>query len=102
MRNKLVTMPKELKPCPFCGGRAIVYKDGSRYSSHVVGCEDRGCRLENGEEGEFKGKNPYPKGYGTRHQYDHQKQKDDPSNSEFSSTNGGRELQQQIYLEHLR
>ena len=39
-------MTEELKPCPFCGGRAIVFHDGAHYADTgedagelwVVGC----------------------------------------------------------------
>lgn len=41
----------ELKPCPFCGGRAEVEREGTSKQSCVVVCEDCGCRLESNEIG---------------------------------------------------
>ena len=38
-------MPNELKPCPFCGGEAVLYHQSSKYTEHdgdFVYCF-RGC-----------------------------------------------------------
>jgi Lar family restriction alleviation protein len=36
----------ELKPCPFCGGRAFVVIDrGQKYKAIFVECEDCGARV---------------------------------------------------------
>lgn len=39
----------ELKPCPFCGGEALISRYGTRRFSTVVECTECGCTLENGE-----------------------------------------------------
>jgi hypothetical protein len=45
-----MTVPeKNLRPCPFCGGRAQYDRVGTKTRSCVVSCEDCGCRLETGE-----------------------------------------------------
>lgn len=40
----------ELKPCPFCGGKANIEQYGNRRMSTIVSCGDCGATLENGEE----------------------------------------------------
>lgn len=40
-----------LKPCPFCGGAAVVEREGTPRQSCIVLCEDCGCRLESNENG---------------------------------------------------
>lgn len=42
---------KELKPCPFCGGKAEVERRGNSRVSCIVVCSDCGCRLEINENG---------------------------------------------------
>ena len=39
----------ELKPCPFCGGKAEVVQVGSARQSTIYGCTDCHCQLETGE-----------------------------------------------------
>lgn len=39
----------ELKPCPFCGGKAEITQLGSMRQSTIVACEYCGCSLETGE-----------------------------------------------------
>ena len=39
----------ELKPCPFCGGKAEVVQVGSERQSTIYGCTDCHCQLETGE-----------------------------------------------------
>lgn len=36
--------PPELKPCPFCGGKARLFTDDDKYYSHIVACENCGAR----------------------------------------------------------
>jgi len=38
-----------LKPCPFCGGEAVVEQQGTARCSHIIACTDCGARLETGE-----------------------------------------------------
>jgi hypothetical protein len=38
-----------LLPCPFCGGKAEIERNGSAKQSCIIACEDCGCRLETGE-----------------------------------------------------
>lgn len=38
-----------LKPCPFCGGRPEVERQGTSRCSHIIACTDCGGRLETGE-----------------------------------------------------
>lgn len=40
----------DLKPCPFCGGKAVIERFGNTRVSTIYACEDCGCRLETGEE----------------------------------------------------
>lgn len=40
-----------LLPCPFCGGRATVVREGTPRQSSIVECEYCGCRLESNEQG---------------------------------------------------
>jgi len=40
-----------LLPCPFCGGKADVERNGDRRQSAIVVCLDCGCRLESNEHG---------------------------------------------------
>lgn len=40
----------ELKPCPFCGGRAEIQQVGDRQRSTIYQCAYCSCRLETGEE----------------------------------------------------
>ena len=42
-------MEPELKPCPFCGGKAHIEQYGTARQSTSYSCEDCGCRLETGE-----------------------------------------------------
>jgi Lar family restriction alleviation protein len=39
----------ELKPCPFCGGKANIDRMGTGRVSMQISCEDCGCSLETGE-----------------------------------------------------
>lgn len=39
----------ELRPCPFCGGGAVIEQVGSTRQSTIYACEDCSCRLETGE-----------------------------------------------------
>lgn len=39
----------DLKPCPFCGGEAVVERTGSGRQSTIYACTFCGCRLETGE-----------------------------------------------------
>lgn len=51
-------MPIELKPCPFCGGKADLVQPGTHRHSCIVECLNCGCRLErleSGDEGEHSG-----------------------------------------------
>lgn len=45
-------IPEELRPCPFCGGRASFERIGDHRKSCIVSCDDCGAWLETGEEGE--------------------------------------------------
>lgn len=49
-----MTQPDELKPCPFCGGAAIVNADGWAESSwwfaQCLGCQAQGDEYNSGEE----------------------------------------------------
>lgn len=45
-------MKPELKPCPFCGGRAYLARKGTHKQSSIVECESCGCCLETSEEGD--------------------------------------------------
>jgi Lar family restriction alleviation protein len=45
----------ELKPCPFCGGKADMVQPGTRRHSCIVECLNCGCRLESSDEGERSG-----------------------------------------------
>ena len=40
---------EELLPCPFCGGKAVIERYGTRKFSTIYECEDCGCTLETGE-----------------------------------------------------
>ncbi|WP_292231023.1 Lar family restriction alleviation protein [Brevundimonas sp.] len=40
----------ELKPCPFCAGKAELERFGNTRVSTIYRCEDCGCQLETGEE----------------------------------------------------
>lgn len=42
-------MTQILKPCPFCGGAAILVRQGTVRQSHQIECEDCGCFVESGE-----------------------------------------------------
>lgn len=42
---------RELKPCPFCGGKARLDRVGTHYRSCVVCCDICGCTVESGGEG---------------------------------------------------
>ena len=35
----------ELKPCPFCGGEAVLLEDGERYYRYQVACCNCGIRV---------------------------------------------------------
>ena len=39
----------QLKPCPFCGGADGVEQQGDNRQSHIIACQECGCRLETGE-----------------------------------------------------
>ncbi len=39
----------DLKPCPFCGGKATIECKGNNRVSTLYMCLDCGCRLETGE-----------------------------------------------------
>lgn len=43
-------MASELKPCPFCGGKASIERKGDRSMSTIYSCDWCGCSLETGEE----------------------------------------------------
>lgn len=40
----------DLKPCPFCGGKAEIERYGTPRQSTIYQCEDCSCFLETGEE----------------------------------------------------
>lgn len=42
-------MSEELKPCPFCGGKAIIERHGTTRQSMIYACTNCGCRLECGD-----------------------------------------------------
>lgn len=42
-------MTTKLKPCPFCGGKALLDRKGNAKVSMVIICEDCGCTLESGD-----------------------------------------------------
>ena len=44
-------MSEELKPCPFCGGKAYFERHGTPRQSCIIECGSCGCRLESSEEG---------------------------------------------------
>jgi len=46
---------KELKPCPFCGGKSDFKRIGTSRTSCIIECEDCGCRLESNESYENSG-----------------------------------------------
>jgi Lar family restriction alleviation protein len=48
---EVIVKEKDLKPCPFCGGKAKFARLGTRYQSCVTYCEDCGCTIENSESG---------------------------------------------------
>jgi Lar family restriction alleviation protein len=39
----------KLKPCPFCGGKAVVERVGTARQTTIITCDGCGCRLETGE-----------------------------------------------------
>lgn len=41
---------RELKPCPFCGGKAEIDRHGDRRQSTIYCCTECSCSLETGEE----------------------------------------------------
>ena len=45
----------ELKPCPFCGGKAYFERMGTRRQSCIVECGSCGVRHESGDEGGMSG-----------------------------------------------
>lgn len=45
----------ELKPCPFCGGQAVIHRIGNSRQSSRLGCEDCSCDLEANETAERTG-----------------------------------------------
>jgi Lar family restriction alleviation protein len=44
-------MLTELKPCPFCGGAAVLVQEGTRRQSCIIECESCGASLGTGETG---------------------------------------------------
>jgi Lar family restriction alleviation protein len=38
-----MTKENELKPCPFCGGKANLYRDEDRFDHYLAQCETSGC-----------------------------------------------------------
>jgi Lar family restriction alleviation protein len=46
---------QNLEPCPFCGGRAALDREGTRQQSSIIFCSDCGARVEANETGEFNG-----------------------------------------------
>jgi Lar family restriction alleviation protein len=44
-------MQIELKPCPFCGGKASLERAGDRNYSCIVACTECSCAIETCEEG---------------------------------------------------
>jgi Lar family restriction alleviation protein len=46
---------EELKPCPFCGGKAIFVRTGARRHSCIVSCESCGCRHESSDTYDLSG-----------------------------------------------
>lgn len=58
MQNELILSHKmsdpvasepNLKPCPFCGGKAVIEQKGTSRRSQIIACEDCGCRHESGD-----------------------------------------------------
>ena len=45
----------ELKPCPFCGGKAEFERKGTHRVSCIVNCTDCGASMESNEVGEISG-----------------------------------------------
>lgn len=39
----------KLLPCPFCGGKAEITRNGTIRQSMIVTCEDCGCIVESGD-----------------------------------------------------
>ena len=42
-------MSNELKPCPFCGGSAVIDSMGTGRASMKISCEDCGASVESGD-----------------------------------------------------
>lgn len=49
----MTTKTDELKPCPFCGGKASFERQGTHRQSCIVVCGSCGCRHESGYEYEL-------------------------------------------------
>lgn len=49
----MTTKTDELKPCPFCGGKASFERQGTHRQSCIVVCDSCGCRHESGYEYEL-------------------------------------------------
>lgn len=48
-KETIKQLSEELKPCPFCGGKAQIERYGNNRQSMQIRCEDCGCFLETGE-----------------------------------------------------
>ena len=49
MTDVINGVPRELKPCPFCGGKAEIEQVGTPRKSTIYRCTDCSCSLETGE-----------------------------------------------------
>jgi Lar family restriction alleviation protein len=45
----IVEVEPNLKPCPFCGGKAEIQRMGTGRQSMIIECVECGCSLETGE-----------------------------------------------------
>lgn len=53
-----------LRPCPFCGGKAVQSRIGNGRQSSIVECEDCGATVEANETGEANGSRWNGSGHG--------------------------------------
>ena len=43
------SLTEQLRPCPFCGGKAWIERIGTSRQSMQIACEDCGARMESGD-----------------------------------------------------